>query len=143
MRWGAMDLSSTYRRFVTKFFPTAKIVADKFHVLRLPHPAINRRRKAITGDKRSLPARRMLLKSSHRLDYFERRALSMWLKRYPELRELYLAKEAMHTLYRIRGQRRAADAFTRLTDQLARSTLPELKTLRRTLLRWRVSEDGA
>ncbi|MEM6732374.1 MAG: ISL3 family transposase [Myxococcota bacterium] len=137
VRWVAMDLSNTYRRFATEFFPNAKIVADKFHVLRLLHPAINRHRKAITGDKRSLPVRRMLLKSSKRLEYSERLALSNWLKAHSKLRELYLAKEALHTLCRIRGQRRAADAFTRITDQLAKSTLPELKTLRRTLMSWR------
>jgi transposase len=31
----------------------------------------------------------------------------------------------------------AAEAFTRLTDRLAFSQLPELKTLRRTLMKWR------
>lgn len=33
-----MDLSSGYRAFAQKLFPNAKIVADKFHVLRLPSP---------------------------------------------------------------------------------------------------------
>jgi len=63
--------------------------------------------------------------------------LSRWLERHPALRELYLAKELLHNLYRIRGVRRAAAAFTRLTDHLAQSQLRELKTLRRTLLSWR------
>lgn len=30
-----MDLSSTYRSIVKKHFPNAKIVADRFHVIRL------------------------------------------------------------------------------------------------------------
>ena len=30
-----MDLSSTYRAVVRKFFPNALIVADRFHVIRL------------------------------------------------------------------------------------------------------------
>lgn len=30
-----MDLSSTYRAIVKKHFPNAKIVADRFHVIRL------------------------------------------------------------------------------------------------------------
>jgi len=30
-----MDLSSTYRSTVKKYFPNAKIVADRFHVIRL------------------------------------------------------------------------------------------------------------
>lgn len=30
-----MDLSSTYRKLVRRYFPNAKIVADRFHVIRL------------------------------------------------------------------------------------------------------------
>ncbi|KTD57022.1 TnpA transposase [Legionella santicrucis] len=30
-----MDLSSTYRSLVKKYFPNAMIVADRFHVIRL------------------------------------------------------------------------------------------------------------
>ncbi len=30
-----MDLSSTYRSIVKKYFPNAMIVADRFHVIRL------------------------------------------------------------------------------------------------------------
>lgn len=64
------DLSSTYRSFVKDFFPNAKVVADKFHVVRLMHPTINRMRKDITGDKRTLKIRRYLLMKSQRLDFF-------------------------------------------------------------------------
>ena len=56
---------------------------------------------------------------------------------HPELRALYEAKEALHSLYRTRGYARAQQAMTRLTDHLAASPLPELQTLRRTLMRWR------
>ena len=52
----AIDMSDTYKSFVRRFFPNAVIVADKFHVLRLLSPAINRHRKAITGDRRTLQA---------------------------------------------------------------------------------------
>jgi transposase len=53
------------------------------------------------------------------------------------LRELYAVKEAINRLYRVRGHRRASKALTRLTDAMAYSTLPEVQTLRTTLLRWR------
>src|SRR5258705_12137095 len=32
-----IDLSSSYRQLVRKYFPNAKIVADRFHVIRLLH----------------------------------------------------------------------------------------------------------
>ncbi len=130
------DLADPYKSIAKSFFPNAHVVADKFHVLRLLHPAINRYRKAAIGERRDLPARKLLLKNGHKLDGFTRRAILRWLQRYPELLELYQTKEAMHRLYRTRGVKRARKALIKLTDKLAQSSLPELKTLRRTLLSW-------
>lgn len=131
-----MDLASPYKSFVTGFFPNANIVADKFHVLRLLHPAINRRRKAITGDKRKNPLRKLLLKSGMKLDYFERKAIWKWLEDHPDLKEIYFYKEAMHKLYRCKGYKRAKQALIKMLDAMASSRIPEIKTLRRTLMRW-------
>jgi transposase len=132
-----IDLSSTYKSFVTSFFPNARITADKFHVVRLLHPAINRRRKEITGDRRTLLIRRMLLRNGKKLNFFEKSAMYKWLENYPELKEVYHFKEALHGLYRVKGYERAKRAFVKLTDRMGASILPEIKTLRQTLLRWR------
>jgi transposase len=132
-----MDMYEPYRKFTREFFPEATIVADQFHVLRLLNPWINRRRKEITGDKRSHPIRWMLLKNKRRLKPKERWALFRWLDDKPEIRELYQFKEALHRLYRTRGYGRAQRALTKLTDLMSLSILPEIKSLRRTLMRWR------
>jgi transposase len=63
--------------------------------------------------------------------------LDQWLWNHPDLRALSEAKEAMHSLYRTRGRERAKVALAALTDRLVDSNLPELQTLRRTLIRWR------
>ena len=131
-----MDLSSPYRRFVKDFFPNARIVADKFHVVRLLHPAINRQRINITGDKRKNPARKLFLKNGKDLDFFTRSAIYKFLEYYPELKEIYHAKEAIHGFYRIRGYNRARKALNRILDRFGRSKLPEILTLRTTLLSW-------
>lgn len=132
-----IDLSSTYRKLVRDTFPNARIVADKFHVVRLMHPAINRRRKEITGDKRKLMIRKLLLRSGKKLDHFTRSAVLSWLKEHPELNEIYHAKEAIHGLYRIKGYKRACKAYKGLLDRLGRSNVPEVIRLRKTLLSWR------
>ena len=137
VRHVALDLSDSYKSFVRDFFPNAQLIADKFHVLRLLNPTLNRRRKEITGDKRTNPIRKLLLRNGNRLEYFERRALYDWLEKYPELREIYHFKEAMHGLYRTRGFHQAARALTKLTDRMALSKIPEIKTLRRTFMKWR------
>lgn len=133
----ALDLSDAYKSFVKGFFPNAELVADKFHVLRLLTPHINRRRKSITGDVRTNPVRRLLLMNRRRLEYFKRLALDRWLEENPELYELYWWKERMHSFYRIRKTGHAERILTRMTDQMAASKLPEIKTLRRTLMKWR------
>jgi transposase len=137
VRFVVADLCDPYKSFAQRFFPNARVVADKFHVLRLLTPHINRRRKLVTGDRRSALIRRLLLRSRFALDHASRWAVDKWLDGYPELRELYAAKESLHAIYRIRGADRAGLALTALTDRLAASTLPELQTFRRTLMRWR------
>ena len=132
-----LDMCDPYRSFATRFFPNARLVADKFHVLRLLSPAINRHRRLVEGDRRSAALRRLLLRSRYRLEYAERLALDQWLLKHPALRALYETKEALHMVYRTRGYARAAKALTRLTDGLAAADLPELQTFRRTLMRWR------
>jgi len=137
VRFVVVDMCDPYRSFVHRFFPNARLVADKFHVLRLLVPHINRRRKLLTGDRRSALIRRLLLRSRFALDHASRWAVEKWLEGYPDLRALYEAKETLHRLYRIRGRDRATELLTAFTDQLASAPLPELQTLRRTLLRWR------
>ena len=137
VRYVVLDMCDPYRSFAQRFFPNARLVADKFHVLRLLSPSINRRRRLIEGDRRSAALRRLLLRSRFRLEFAERLALDHWLPNHPELAALYEAKEALHSLYRTRGRDRAKQALTVLTDRLAASPLPELQTLRCTLLRWR------
>ena len=98
VKCATIDLSSTYRKLIREHFPNARITADKFHVVRLLHPAINRRRKEITGDKRKLPVRKLLLRNGKELDFFTRAAIYKWLEDHPELKEIYMAKEAIHGL---------------------------------------------
>ena len=137
VRCVAIDMCDPFKTFAKRFFPNAVIVADKFHVLRLLTPAINRYRKAITGDRRSLPVRWLLLRNGRDLNSTQRWALRTWLADHPVLREIYEAKEALSAFYRVRSFAQANRTFTAFTDHLARSNVPELATFRGTLLRWR------
>ena len=132
-----LDMSDPFKKFAREFFPGARLVADHFHVVRLLNPVINKVRKEITGDQRSNPVRRLLLFNGRRLEYFEKRALLQWLEGHPKLKEIYHFKEALHGLYRCRGYGRARRAFVGLVDRMASSQLPEIKKLRKTLLKWK------
>ncbi len=132
-----LDMCDAFKKFAREHFPNAEIVADKFHVLRLLTPALNSRRKDITGDQRSNPVRKLLLRNGHTLKYFERNVLKAWLDQHEVIREVYFYKEALHRFYRTKGYHKAAQALIRLTDQMALSDLKEIKTLRKTLMKWR------
>ncbi len=138
VRYVCLDLCDPFKNFAKEFFPRAELVADKFHVLRLLSPSLLRRRKEIAATRATIRAKKLLLMSSHKLDYFSRLAIHHFLENYPELRELYGWKEKLHGFYRIRGYERACTAMTALTDAMASSTLQEIKTLRKTLVKWRV-----
>lgn len=132
-----LDLCDPFKNFARLHFPNAKIIADKFHVLRLLTPGLIRKRYEITGSRADAKARRLLLCSSHKLDHWERKAIWDYLDQYPELQELYRWKERLHKFYRMRGYYRAHLALRNMCDEMALSLLPEIKTLRRTLMKWR------
>jgi transposase len=60
-----------------------------------------------------------------------------FLQGHPELLKVWSYYQRILGFYRIRGQRKAETAFVRITDDLAKETLPELQTFRRTLMQWR------
>lgn len=132
-----MDLSTTYKKFAEEFFPNANIIADKFHVIRLPNRILDIYRNKIFKNKR-LRLRTYLLMDSRKMDYFKRKAFQEELKKYPELNEIYWVKESIHKLYRCKGGKWAKKSLIRLLDLLALTKIPELKTLRKTLKKWSV-----
>lgn len=131
-----MDLSPTYRSFAQDFFPNANIIADKFHVIRLPNRILDIYRNKIFKNKK-LRLRKYLLMDSRKMDYWKRFEFQKELKNYPELNEIYWVKESIHKLYRCRGIKWASKSLTKLTDALAHTNIKELKSLRTTLMKWR------
>ncbi|HSC86225.1 MAG TPA: ISL3 family transposase [Polyangiaceae bacterium] len=137
VRFVTLDLCDPYKRFAKEHFPNAQLVADKFHVLRLPQSALMRRRKLAEDGKNSPYLRLLLLKPRRLVPYKWRQPLFEWVCRHPSLKAVYEAKEALHGFYRTRSRKQAAQRLRGLCDTLAHSELPELQTLRSTLLRWR------
>lgn len=137
VEWVALDMSDTYRGFAYTHFPKAKLVADKFHVLRIFSNILNRHRIDEMGDKRKNPVRKLLLRNRSNLKYFERNALDLWLKEHPKIKEAYEWKEHFHRFYRIKGYRRAYARFEKLILAMRFSIIPEIKKYCRTLERWK------
>ena len=132
-----IDMSSTYKSFVKKFFPNAVMVADKFHVLRLFTPHIMKAGKDIHGHRKELSTRRKLLCSRKNLDYFLRVDIDRYLKNHDKLNELYRLKEKLFEFYRIKGYGRAIMAFNKLLEEMKTSALGEVHKLLETFKRWK------
>src|SRR5690606_25117416 len=126
-----------YRSFAKDYFPNAKIIADKFHVVRLPmHTLQKYLKQEKTETKEHKLRRKLLLKNSFNLDRETRAMIYEWLERHPEIKEIYLAKESINKAYRCKNAGHARKILTKLTDALALTKIPELKALRKTLLNW-------
>lgn len=137
VKWAVIDMSDTYRSLVRELFPAARIVADKFHVLRLASPLLLKERKQIAGFKKDLPTRRLLLTSRERLEYWQCDKIDRYLADKNKLRELYWFKERLHTFYRTKQPRVASRSIDDLIARAKGSEFEELHRLGRTLHRWR------
>ena len=133
-----IDMSNGYRSLIKEFFPNAIIIADKFHMLRLMTPALLKTRKQIHGHRQDLQRRRLLLKNREDLDYFVRSDVDSYLKKYPELDELYRIKERLREVYRCRGFKKAKINLERLINQMTFSALEPVQRLRNTLIKWKM-----
>ena len=70
------------------------------------------------------------------MDYWKRKEFLKELEKYPQLYEIYLVKEWIRKLYRCKGTSKARRSLINLLDTLAHTKIPELKTLRKTLMSW-------
>ena len=139
-----IDFAPSMRSFARSFFPNAKIIADKFHLVRLANHAVNLKRLETIKDpknpfftSRKNPFRKMLLTNAKKLHFVQVRSLMYVFDRQPELQAYYRVKEMIHELYRIRGYNRARKHFINITDFIASLKMDGLKSLRRTLMSWR------
>jgi transposase len=132
-----IDMDDTFKNFILGNFPNAEIVVDKFHVVRLIHPAIGKYRREVTGDVRKNPIRFLLLKNRKKLEKHQKKAVARFCNENPKVGEVYRYKERISGFYRIKGYKQASRTLIKITDDMALSKLPEIQTLRKTLMKWR------
>lgn len=121
--------------------PQAKVVVDKFHLIRHVNEALDRVRSRLQGGSRRDKKRDLfwsrytLLKGVERLTAWERAKLSQLFSVYPELSKAWGLKEGFRRWYRGRDRDQAQATLESLQSTM--TSLPEFKELQRTLLNWR------
>lgn len=137
-----IDLSSAYRSMIRQWFPNAKIVADRFHAVRIvmQHfcdlateiaPEIKGRRGGL----------RVLRKRPENLTERQRDQLKALLERHPALQPLYEKMRAICDLLNLKTQsarscRKHAKRLLAHIEELRRSGFAHLETLAKTLHSW-------
>jgi len=137
-----MDLSVTYRAVVKKHFPQARIVADRFHVIRLVnyHFLTCWREMDPAGSKnRGLLS--LMRRHRHNLKPDQRIRLAAYLAQNPLLDVIYRAKQALcYLLLKKRKTRRQcallAPRLLRAIEHLKNAGSPSLVQLGLTLESW-------
>jgi transposase len=112
-----MDMSSTYRSIIRKYFPNAKIVTDRFHVIRLiNHMFLKTCQQIDPSSKYQRGILKCLRKKPENLTELEKIRLESYLTNHPAIRAIYDFKQELHRLLCIKRQ----------TRNQARCIIPEL-----------------
>ena len=138
-----IDMHEPYRQVVQLCCPRAKIVADKYHLIRkvnwvMDQVRIRLQRRERRGRKSPLYRKRyLLLRGAERLSEEKIRALGELLASYPELAEAWSLKEAFRAWYRLPDRKSAERELLLWEKRAMREGPPEFKALSSMLTNWR------
>lgn len=137
-----IDLSSSYRRLIRRFFPNARIVSDRFHVIRIVQhhfmnlfkqiaPEINRHRGRLAA----------LRKRPEKLTSYQKELLEELFEQHPALKPLYDKQLELRELLNIKSRTKKScqkhlPRLLQVIEELSDSLLDPLQTLAQTLKRW-------
>lgn len=130
VQYVAMDMWKPYRDAVQTVLPDARIVIDKFHVVRMANDALEKVRKGLREQltpkqRRGLMHDRfVLLKRERDLNDQELLLLDGWTKNYPELGAAYRLKEDFCAIYEQSANQRAAIAAY---ESWSKAVVPEVR----------------
>jgi len=116
----SMDMWHPYRQVVQTKLPQAKIVADRFHVMKQLNERLNQMRRSIQRHADDLTqqhlkgCRWLLVKNRPNLTLQEEAQLQAILANCPQLRSLYLLKEEFRTICDKVKDRPQAERFLRV-----------------------------
>lgn len=137
-----IDMSSSYRGIIRKWFPRAIIVADRFHVVRLAMMHLLKICRNVYPQLAWKRASLNLLKTrGDRLDPLKAARLRAFLNEQPLIGAIYQMKERLCALLCVKTRKKSQclDLIrTLLTyiEQLRTSSFPEAQTLGKTLHDW-------
>jgi transposase len=149
VRYGTLDLSGPYRAVFDAVLPEAVQVADPFHLVKLANAKLDECRRRVQNEllghrgRKHDPlyrARRLLTKAEERLsDDGREKLLGLLRAGDPEghVATTWQAKELIRSLYDHENEALALEFITRLGQDFKNAAPPEVRSLGRTLLKWK------
>lgn len=137
-----MDLSTLFRSVAKKIFPEAKIIADKFHVIRVVTNSLENVRKRIqkefhdTKRKWFKRSRQLLLKPEYKLTDDDKIELNRMLNSSRELEKAWLLKELFYEIFKEKERKAAKHQLRDWLLLAAELSVPEFKHCITTFTNW-------
>jgi transposase len=136
-----IDLSSSYRALVRKWFPNARIVADRFHVVRVVQHHFLDLARQLVPELKNPRGLGVLRRHPSRLTERNQARLQKLLSDYPALQPLYEKMIELWDLLRLKHQTAKAcrlhiARLLRLVDELGQCAFEPLTRLAKTLQSW-------
>jgi len=138
-----IDLSSTYRSLIKRYFPNAKIVADRFHVIRLMlHQCMQTYQEIDPKMKNQRGLLAALRTNPGNLTTERLKRRDEYLKQHPAIQSIYQFKRKLHHVLmkktmKARQCKKVIPVFLRMVTALKESPFKRLATLGKTLYEWR------
>lgn len=141
----AIDMARGTREVIEKILPTAVIVIDPFHVVRMLNDAVNKVVRMLQEGLRPAEHKRLmkggnrflLLKRRFQLTPDQKKQLDAWFKEVPELKQAYDLKEAAYDLYKITIRSKAEERFDDWAASIPENLKPAFQDFLGTIKRWR------
>ncbi len=137
-----IDLSSSYRRLIRECFPNARIVSDRFHVVRvIQHHFMELFKQICPEIERDRGMLAALRKKPENLQAHQCERLDRLFKQYPAIKAVYEQQLEVLGLMRQKSAnapyaRKLARRLFKLIEQLKRSGFESMYTLAKTLESW-------
>jgi transposase len=137
-----MDMWRPYKDAAYSVFPHAKVIVDKFHVVRMATDGVDEARKATKEGLTAAQRRKMkgdrfvLLKRPSDLTLSQDIILSGILNNYPLIAEAYYAKEAFYSIWEANDRKKAEDLYESWESGLSKDVQPYFSDLTKAMGNW-------
>ncbi len=138
-----MDLWNPYRIAIRALVPNARIIADKYHVVRQANEVVETVRKSLRSTlspsqaKQLKQDRKILLKREKDLTEQQRFILESWTGFLPILRELFSVKEEFFRIYDAGSEQDAYERYLTWQQHIPPALAEAFQSLQQTVEAWK------